>query len=481
MGNPLSDLGKEIGKTDITGGKGKKRAAEKRNDADQQRLDNKTEQDNAAIDRIGGEQKKAAGELAGVGKETVDALNGLGSQVTDAVNKLNPALDQLAADVTSSTQNYHKGTKENQGKVQGQLDKIDKLIEQNDPKKLADELAKEQDKITKQKTELAQQSLEDSKKLSEWYKGIATSYEDIGKRYKDAVTGLSSAEKTQMRGEAQQDFAAMSAMGAQGFKNVLGAAGGAMTGNMSAIVAGASMRGATDAYSMAMGRMAQVDEQRRQMQFQMVQAASNDERANRALGASIQGRELDMAAAARAQQAGYLQEGFDSSAGIRYQGNMDMLNAGFKGIQTNLAGIDQMQGYNTQMFSADMQNIGMRGDLAQGQFASTMQGIGVNAGIIGAIGDVKSGVIMNNLGANTYADDAGIRARAGVYGQQNALDQVKDGRMEGARAATSNAVGNITGTVGAVVGGYFGGTAGAGAGYTAGKGVGTAAGDMAQK
>lgn len=112
-----------------------------------------------------------------------------------------------------------------------------------------------------------------AKGIADAYKDISTNYQDIASRYKDAVTGLSDNEKATYEGAASQNYAAMSAVSAQGnasaFKN-----NNLTTGQQAAFMASGEMA-ASSAYASAIQNMQSLDTQRRQLQEQMVTDSSN--------------------------------------------------------------------------------------------------------------------------------------------------------------------------------------------------------------
>lgn len=390
----------ELGKTDITGSKAKTKAAQ---DKARQAEDDATiraKQDDASIANIDKKMTEAAGQTATQNASDIAKLTEIGGKGDKALETL-----------TSTT-------KTNTDKTQTAIDALATLTGETDPRKLAATLVEQQAGITQQKMDLADQTIKNAEQMSKWSEGIATSYQDIGQRYMDAVTGLSSAEKQAMRGTATQDYAAMSAMGSAGTAAALNR-GGAMTGMMASAMQGAGQRAATDSYSMAQDRMANIDEQRRQMQFSIVQSASQDERANRGLGANIDAQRFGMEAGARGQQAGYLQQGFDSSANMQLGALSTAFQQGSQTYQNTAAGINQMQGYGQNLFGSTMQN---------NQF---------QAGIVGQTGDLARDTIGSNFQAATYADEAGISTREGRYtegmGRQNVYNTQKAGIDSGAR------------------------------------------------
>lgn len=432
-------IGGEIGKTDITGQKKKardKRAADETQDeADKQALDEKTSADSSAISHVSEKMKETAGKITAQNTEDIQKLKEIGKTAQSALDKLNVS------------------TGENSAQVQANIDKLQKITAETDPRKLAENLAKEQEKITKQKMELADKTLAQSEKMSQFYEGMATSYQDIGQRYMDAVTGLQKSEKQQMQSTAMQDYAAMSAMGSQGMAAALG--GGPVTGQMVSAAAGASQQAATSAYAAAQRRIQDVDQQRREMQFQMVTEATNAERANREAGASIMGQQIGIAANARSQQADTLQTGFDNTANLKMTANEQAFAHASNTYANVLTGIDQKQTYGQNLYSGTMQNAGFQ------------------AGVVGDTHELALDSLESQLAADTYSDEAGIAQREGVYAATMGMQSLSDARKDKTTAANKAAAGQVTGVIGGAVGAYFGGPAGAAAGYQAGSGLGS--------
>lgn len=286
-----------------------------------------------------------------------------------------------------------------------------------DTSKLIKDYELKREDLATQQSALADKQVNDAQKLSKWYEGIATSYEDIGKRYSDAVVGLSQGEEQQMRGTAQADFAAMSAMGAQGMSAQMRGMG-PVGGNMMQIMAASSQRAASDSYSSAMGRMENIDQQRREMQFNIVQSSSEDERQNRQMGYNMQAGQFDR----EFQAADYGIQG-------QINANNDTFKSGAYGIDSSL---------NNAYGQADLAK-----ESAKSQY-----------------------------GANIYSDEMAIKQRGGQFEQSQAIDAITQANLEKARQARSGQTGAILGTIGAAVAGYYSGGTATGAGFQAGNAVG---------
>jgi hypothetical protein len=138
------------------------------------------------------------------------------------------------------------------------------------------------DKLLKEKTSLANQQVEQAATLSKWYSGLNKSYEDIAARYNNAITGLGDKERQQMQGQAQQDYAANSALGARAAS--IPGQGRMQTGAQQQLQMAAGAQGASSAYAAAQDRMAAIDEQRRQMQYSVVGSSMQQEVLNKQAG-----------------------------------------------------------------------------------------------------------------------------------------------------------------------------------------------------
>lgn len=441
-------------------GKGTFEAAHEQLGIQAERNNNRVAQDEAAFKEVSDTLATAAKGNEDANAREAARINSAQGRVGEATTKYQESLDASAADVKKTEQTYEKSTGENKKKVENEVNYLEKLTKETDPNKVAEKLVKEQEKITEQKMKLADD-------MSQWYEGIATSYQDIASRYRDAVTGLTSAEKSSMKAEATQDFAALSAMGGQG-ASVIARGNPAMSGAQLSALAGASQRAATDSYASAMSRMATIDQQRRDMQLAMVQSASADEARNRQLGAGIMGTQIGMKTDA-------LQTGFNNAANLTYQANEDKFAHGVTKYQNTLAGVDAMQGYDTSIRDSSMQAIGLKNDLATQGYGASMDRASFDVGAAQMYGDLSRDTIDTNTQAATYAPEAGIAYRAGLVSEALAGRQLDDAKAarEDARRRGQNGV--IMGVVGAGVGlvASGGNPLGAAAGYTIGSGVGS--------
>lgn len=547
---------KEIGDSDPTGAKTKaanKAADDKvKADAEAAAVQTKDAANSAAIKNIGTGQVNTAGAITLDNQEHIDKLNALGTATGTALTKVISTLedtgnetkkltdsipgmtDALSSAITKSSGELNTdkkavtdiadalkeklaastaGLADKQKLVEEQTGKIDQLLKDNDPKKIAQALTEQQNDVTKQKMELAQKSIDQSQDLAKWYQGIATNYSDIATRYRDAVTGLTGAEQAGMKNTAAQDSAAMSAVSAQGAASAF--KGRALTTGQQAAFMATGQQAAASAYSSALDRMSQIDEQRRQMQFNIVNASGQQELANRQGGAAMQSNQIGMQSAQRMQQANYMQTGQDANAQRTYNAGLDTVSQGMQGITTSLAGIQQMANYD--MSAAD---IGIRGAQTQGGLVDqsarysvnqadmaktgfdasmsatamsaqlqqqranigiasgnmTMTGANFQQGTMDEIYGLHRDTLESQLAAGTYADVAGIAQREGTFSQMLGVNETAAARTDASKAKSAAQAGQVAGVVGAVVGAYASGSPqGAAAGYQVGQGAGQAA------
>lgn len=428
-------------------------------EAKAKRENERVESDEQAAKNISEEMKKAAGKTEESGKKAGESLK----KETDTYKS---ELAEADVDTKEAVGKAQQAAIEGKSKIDAATQKmLDIGTGDEDPTKVAEKLAKEQERITKERVKLAEEKIAQSEKLGQWYEGIATSYEDIGQRYKDAVTGLTESERKQMKGTAQQDYAAMSSVAGQAFGTAT--RGGTATGHQQAGVAAALQRGATDAYSASMNRMESIDQQRREMQFAIAQQANADERANRGLGATIMSGQIGLANEGRDSMGNALQEGQDRNAAMIYGANMDKIGMGFDKFGNTLAGQQAIAGYDAFAFDTAMQGVRQGMDSAGAAY-----GAGSNYAM--QLNALETGSIDANLAADTYLDEAGISMRAGLYAESLAAKELamKEKAMRDAKDASM--MSGLGGLVGGAVGAYATGTPqGAAAGYTIGSGAGS--------
>lgn len=455
--DPLDALGRQDAK--------KKRASDEADSDRRSDLNDKTAGDTKDSKSIADKMKDASDDINKATDESVTGKKEEIKKVTDAEAKHGEAMDDASNKIGDAV-TEHKGETEKTKKKA--TDVTDDFIASKDPNELADELRKKQDEVTQGNMDLADKKVENAEKLSQWYEGIATSYEDIGKRYQDAVVGLTNAEQMSMKGQSQQDFAAMSSMASKGATTAM-RSGGMNTGAAQSLAMSSMQRSAADAYSSSLDRMANIDEQRRQMQFEIARTASSDERANRGLGASIQGSEIDKTNAALDSKADFAQVGADRNADIGFKG----IDSGISKYGQTMSGLQSLQGYDNAIFDGAVKGAGSQADLASAKFSGTINAGNFNSNNYSSILGDQTDARMNELGANTYEDEASIQIRGDTYAGNMALDTQRQAELDKIKAERAAKNGAIIGAVGAVAGGITGGPAGAKAGYEVGSGIGS--------
>lgn len=313
------------------------------------------------------------------------------------------AIEDITKSLKTAASDIDAAGKETMGKI-------------DETKKQADDALKLYKSTLDEKNKLLDQKAKDIENLSKWHQGIVTSYEELSDRYRNAVTGLDAGERRGMENQAKTDYNAMSGLGAQAAGIMAGAGGGPKTGLQQQLMGAAFQQQATSAYSSSMKNIASVDEQRRQMQFAMAQAANTDERSNRQLGFNMNSSQI--------------QQGI--------------------GVLNNQIGMAGSQ------YGASMQNVALGQQNAMDKY-----GIGLNT-------------ISARTSAQTYAPTAqmALNNKEMMGGFMNRQLDIQE-KM----AAKGNSMLPMLGTVGgAVVGGIWGGgPAGAMAGAAVGGAAGTAA------
>lgn len=421
------DWYKPLGDSDLLGAK-KKDAEEKAKTEEQKKaLEEKTAADEADIQSISDRQKDAAKYLAQYTDDAVkkvqETQSSVNQTVADAKNALGASKDA----------------------VKGQTDKIQKLVDEGDPTKVAAELVKLRNETTKEQMKLAQETLTQSQDLAKWYKGLATDYTDVATRYRDAVTGLTNDEKSKFKGEAGADYNAMSAVASQGAVNSF--RGQSMTTGQQAAFMGVGQQAASSAYASAMDRMQNIDEQRRQMQFNIVNAASQQSLNSQIASGAGQQSALNLAGAARSAQAGYLGDAADKNAAMTYGANSDRFAQGMAGVQMTLGGIQQQAGYDTSIAS-----LGLQGASLNRQSAMDIYGM-------------KTDEVKSTMAADTYGGEARMAARAGTFAAGIGIDTMSQSRQAQNMA---NILGMVNAGAGAAAGGAKVAAAGGGGGAAAG-------------
>lgn len=205
-----------------------------------------------------------------------------------------------------------------------------------------------------QRTELANKQVEQAQTLSQWYSGLNKSYEDIAARYKNAVVGLGDQERQQMQSQAQQDYGAMSALAG---RQTLPGQGRMQTGAQLQLAQASGQQAASSAYATAQGRMADIDQQRREMQYNIVGSSMTTERANKMAGFDMQrGMQQDIS---NIQMGDIAFQG--NAAANRYGAASNMYNVNMQDMSTKygmqMQGLESEFNANTYMPSA---NIAMR-------------------------------------------------------------------------------------------------------------------------
>lgn len=445
-------------------------------------------------------------------KQLLGKIGQIGGDEQKLTDTLKASSDALGTDKTLTSDQINKIDDLTKGNPQA--DTIAELLKSNDPKQVAEGLAKQQDLITKQKMELATQTVTQSQDLAKWYQGIATNYSDIATRYKDAVTGLSDSEKQSMTATAARDSAAMSAVASQGSVNAF--RGQTLTTGQQAAFSAVGQQAAAGAYSTAMQRMTDIDQQRREMQFNIVTASGQQQQANMQTGGAINANEIQLAGAARADASNYLQAGQTANASMAYQANADRFSEGITGINTSLAGISQMSSYDmdkaniglenhnaqindlmnqSNLFIADtnqkMAGVGMQmnADVTKTSMANQNNNTAIalynsrminnqfQEGILNTDNAANMTSITSKLGAATYQDEASIAARSGNFQQSLQMEGLQSAQAAADAQKRANQLGMVLGVAGAVAGGVISETPqGAAAGYAVGSGLGQAAG-----
>ncbi len=216
------------------------------------------------------------------------AVKQIGSNLKEAANKstvqMGAARESTEASTTEYTDKMKKltGDDSDLAKI---TSKAGKDVQKTSPMEIAKEYYKNMDTILEEKTRLAKQQVDQASQMSKWYAGLNQSYEDIAGRYNKAIVGLGDAERTQMQGQNQQDYAAMSALGAQ---NTLPGQGRMQTGTQMQLQQAAGAQGASSAYAAAQQRMADIDQQRRAMQYDVVSNSMSQELSNKSAGYAME-------------------------------------------------------------------------------------------------------------------------------------------------------------------------------------------------
>lgn len=460
----------------------KKKEDDKRKRDEAQALDDKKKADEADIGEIGKVVKDGAATTA---KNNTDASEKLDKAKTGAdadtakyketLGKLGDSSSKLVEEVKQKTGKNEKTVED----AMGELKKLD--LKGTDPEKLAADLAKEAKGVTDERLKLADEKLEHANAVADWAKGIATSYTDIAQRYKDAVTGLTDAEQQAFNSGAAADYGAQMAMGAKAAGVMSRASGGAQTGAQASLFAAASTQAAASGYADAMKRKDAIDQQRREMQFAIVQSASNAERANRALGADITSEWARLSGDALDSKSDALKEGFDTRAGLltdanreQFRQNASIADFGLAKFQNTVAGADALQSYNMDTFNTGMQGVQVGVGLAAATYGADMDTYGREVDTITAQHGLAEDTNLANIGAGTYEADARLAARDGNYAAGVAMGTRADQRAAARDALAAQRNGMMMGVLGAGIGGFMGGAAGAGAGYQVGSGIGAA-------
>lgn len=226
--------------------------------------------------------------LKGVGSNVVAAsiADTLGKAATksgggkkDDITEISDTAQKSAAEIKKTGEEY-VGKDSALGKEKSRLE-LD-LTKGETPAEIAAQHNKNIETILKDRTKLAEEQVAAAGKLSKWYEGLNKSYEDIASRYNEAIVGLGDTERTQMQGQAQQDYGAMSALGARAAS--MPGQGRMQTGAQQQLQQAAGAQAASSAYSASQDRIAAIDQQRRQMQYAVTGASMQQEVTNKQAG-----------------------------------------------------------------------------------------------------------------------------------------------------------------------------------------------------
>ena len=351
-----------------------------------------------------------------------DVLKTAANKTTAAASKATSTSEVATSDLTNELTSL-TGSKSDLAAV---TKKAADDVKSTTPMKIYEDYKTAQDQILKDKTTLAQQQIDQAQTLSKWYSGLNKSYEDIAARYNNAITGLGDQERTKLQGQNQQDYMAMSGVAQM---NIAGQ-GRMQTGTQLQLQQAAGSQAASGAYSAAQQRMQDLDTQRRQMQFQVVQNSMSQELSNKQAGYGMEAGVMSVQQGIQNNLMDTRQNMADQQYGARSGAYGQSMNTFMSGTQGMATGAQSIYGAKTsqaqQSFGYGMS--GIEAEANAGTYAPTMQ-----------------------LGLNYQKDQIGM-AQQGIDISKQTLDFQKQAQTENMWA------------------GIFTGVLGAGATYAAKKG-----------